>query len=68
MIKADFADLILTVLPDSRVDMVLFLRTPAGRLRRVGQRFTIAPWQEILAAINPASNVRVVVRVAGNGR
>lgn len=58
------ATLILTTLSDDRrVHAAYFENTPTGRIRaKSGQVFMVAPWAQVLAAINPDPSIRVIVR------
>ena len=63
MILANYATLFLTVLHNGTVDVTLHQHTRRGRVESIGQRITIGRWEDVLRAINLASNVRVRVRV-----
>ncbi len=61
---ANKSQLRLTVVEAGRVDVVLFPLKADGRVNPRGQRVTVAPWAQILDALNPTADVQVIVRAA----
>src|SRR5262245_36485727 len=53
--------MVLVVLANGDVDLCIYEYKRNGKVNRVGHRFTVAPWADILAMITPQPDCRVVV-------